>query len=73
MNPLVETLVTVKKVLSDRTCHAHLPNGKQVFGFIPVDDVAFPLDEGALVRARLNVADFSRAELLRPEATPAAL
>jgi hypothetical protein len=62
----VETVATIRAVLSERTCHAMLPNEKVIFGFIDKDLPAFPLHLGGRVRVQLNVADFSRGEMLEP-------
>lgn len=60
----VETQVTIQKVLCDRTCHATLPNGKVVVAFIDAKKPRFPLIEGCVMPVRMDVADFSRAELI---------
>lgn len=60
----VETDVTIQTVLCDRTCHATLPNGKVVLAFIDAHKPRFPLVAGAVMRVRMDVADFSRAELI---------
>lgn len=60
----VETDVTIQNVLCDRTCHATLPNGKVVLAFIDAHKPRFPLVAGAVMRVRMDVADFSRAELI---------
>lgn len=60
----IETVATIHEVLSDRTCHALLPNGKQFFGFTSKEVATFPLQTGGKVRVQLNVADFSRGEML---------
>lgn len=58
------TVAVVREVLTSRTCHAALPNGKIIFGFTPKEDADLPLTEGTQVRVQLNVADFSRGEML---------
>lgn len=60
----IETIVTVRDVIDARTCHASLCNGKIIFGFISKGLADFPLNEGAQVRVQMNVADFSRGEML---------
>jgi hypothetical protein len=60
----VETVATIRRVLSPRTCHAVLPNGKEIFGAIQKQLPDFPLQEGAEVRVRLYVSDFSYGEML---------
>ncbi|MFM2168223.1 MAG: hypothetical protein RIS79_2594 [Verrucomicrobiota bacterium] len=60
----IETQVTIQNVFCDRTCHATLPNGKVVVAFIDAKNPRFPLVEGSVMRVRMDVADFSRAELL---------
>lgn len=62
----VETLVRVTEVLSERTATATLPNGREVFVYVGSDGLESDaeLAAGAVLRARLFVADFSRAELL---------
>ena len=63
---MVETEVTVTEVLSDRTAVAKLPNGREVFAYVGAAGLgaAGALEAGAVLKARLFVADFSRAELL---------
>jgi hypothetical protein len=62
----VETAVTVTAVLSDRAAMVTLPNGREVFAYVGSTGLPAtpPLMPGAVLRARLFVADFSRAELL---------
>ncbi len=60
----VETVAVIRRVLSPRTCHVVLLNGKEIFGTIAKELPAFPLHEGASVRVRMHVADFSYGELL---------
>ncbi|MDB6003391.1 MAG: hypothetical protein JWR15_378 [Prosthecobacter sp.] len=60
----VETVATIRRVISSRTCHAVLPNGKEVFGTIQKQLPDFPLQEGASVRVRMHVCDFSYGEML---------
>ncbi len=60
----IETQVVVQRVLNERNCHATLANGKVVFAFIDAHKPLFPLAEGATMRVRMDVADFSRAELI---------
>lgn len=60
----IETVATVHQVISPRTCHAALPNGKIIFGFTSDDVADLPLASGAQVRVQMNVADFSRGEML---------
>ncbi|MBE2282739.1 MAG: hypothetical protein IAE77_04680 [Prosthecobacter sp.] len=60
----IETTITIQEVLSPRTCHASLPNGKIVFGFISKDAPEFQLEVGGKARVQMDVADFSRAEML---------
>lgn len=60
----VETIATIRRIISPRTCHATLPNGKEIFGTIAKQQPDFPLQEGASVRVRLYVSDFSYGEML---------
>ncbi|WP_395752187.1 hypothetical protein [Prosthecobacter sp.] len=60
----IETVATIRRVLSARTCHAVLPNGKEIFGTIQKHLPDFPLQEGASVRVRMHVCDFSYGEML---------
>ncbi len=60
----IETVATVRQVLSPRTCHAALANGKIIFGFTSNDVADLTLAEGTQVRVQMNVADFSRGEML---------
>jgi hypothetical protein len=62
----VETHVRIQHVLTERTAHATLPNGKVVFAFIPHLDLVFPIIADSSMRVQMDVADFSRAELLPP-------
>lgn len=60
----VETVAVIRDVIDARNCHAELPNGKRIWGFIARDLPDFPLEEGAAVRVRMHVSDFSYGELL---------
>ncbi|MFC5456860.1 hypothetical protein [Prosthecobacter fluviatilis] len=60
----VETTATILRVLSPRTCHAVLPNGKEIFGTTQKHQPDFPLQEGATVRVSMHVCDFSYGEML---------
>ncbi len=60
----VETVATIRRMISPRTCHAVLPNGKEIFGTIQKQLPDFPLTEGAVVRVRMHVCDFSYGEML---------
>ncbi|MDB6007444.1 MAG: hypothetical protein JWR15_4431 [Prosthecobacter sp.] len=60
----VETVATIRRVISPRTCHAVLPNGKEIFGTTAKQLPDFPLHEGATVRVSLYVSDFSYGEML---------
>lgn len=60
----IETQVVIQRVLSDRTCHATLPNGKVVLAFIDTRAPLFPLAAGSTLPVRMDVADFSRAEFI---------
>jgi len=61
----IETVVTVREVLDHRNCHAVLANGKIIFGFTSKEVPDLPLAEGVQVRVQMNVADFSRGEMLQ--------
>lgn len=63
----IETIVTVREVLTPRTCHAALANGKIIFGFTAKEVADLPLAEGTRVQVQMNVADFSRGEILAME------
>ena len=52
----------VREIISERTCHAALPNGKIVFGFI--DQPGLTITEGAKVKISLNLCDFSKGEIV---------
>jgi len=60
----IQTSATIREVISPRTCHAVLPNGKAIFAFTSKKIETLPLQEGALVVVRMDVADFSRGEML---------
>lgn len=60
----IYTQATIREVISARTCHAVLPNGKDIFGTIERDVADFPLKEGASVRVQMHVSDFSYGLLL---------
>lgn len=60
----VETIVTIREVITPRTCHAALPNGKIIFGFTEKSLPDLPLEAGGRVRVQMDVADFSRGEIL---------
>ncbi|MCB1226833.1 MAG: hypothetical protein KDK99_13540 [Verrucomicrobiales bacterium] len=59
----IETHVTVRELLSERTATVELPNGLRLLGYLRRDHRGAPLAVGQNLRARLNVADFARAEL----------
>lgn len=67
----LETQVVIQRVLGVRTCQASLPNGKVVLAFIDAKKPRFPLVEGRRMPARMDVADFSRAELIGAGDSPA--
>jgi hypothetical protein len=60
----VDTEVVIHAVHGPRTWHAELPNGKCVMAFLEKEDPLIELRPGARVKARLTVADFSRARVL---------
>jgi len=60
----IHTSATIREVISPRTCHAALPNGKVIFAFTSKKIETLPLQAGALVVVRMDVADFSRGEML---------
>lgn len=62
----IEASVSVERPLSECTAEVRLPNGRQVFGYLAKAARKQPPIAGAQYRARLFVADFSRAELLAP-------
>ncbi len=63
----VETVATIREVIDARNCHAHLPNGKEIWGFISKGAPDFPLNEEAKVRVLMRVSDFSYGEMLGAE------
>ncbi len=62
----IEAIVVVARVLGGRTARVRLSNGREVFGYAGKSAAIKDLAEGDAWRARLFVADFSRAELLAP-------
>ena len=60
----VETVATIRTVIDARNCHALLPNGKEIWGFIGKGIPDFPLNAGAKIRVRMRVSDFSYGEML---------
>ncbi len=64
---LIETVVEVKEVLTDRNCRVALPNGRIMFGYTTSRAAGMKLEPGLRARARLNVADFERAMLIGPD------
>jgi translation initiation factor IF-1 len=60
----VQTLARITEVLSARTAHGELPNGKSVFLFVEKEGTAPPLNAGDHVSVQLSVADFSQARIL---------
>jgi len=60
----VETVVTIHEIIGPQTCRAALPNGKIIFGFISKKAENFQLQTGAKARVQMDVADFSRGEML---------
>ena len=66
-NPsLIETIVEVREVFTDRNCEVALPNGRITFGYLAKSAHSIKLTPGLRARAQLNVADFERAILLAP-------
>jgi len=59
----IKTQVVIREVLNHRLAKATLPNGKEVHAFIDFQSELFPIVEGSTMRVRMDVADFSRAEL----------
>ena len=59
----IETHVVIREVLNHRLAKATLPNGKEVHAFIDLHSELFPIVEGSSMAVRMDVADFSRAEL----------
>lgn len=54
----------IKEVISDRTYHASLPNGKVIFAFFPSHRQEPQLAVGAQVRVALSLYDFSEGEIV---------
>lgn len=66
-NPsLIETIVEVREVFTERNCKVALPNGRITFGYLAKSAHTMKLTPGLRARAQLNVADFERAILLAP-------
>ena len=65
----VDTSVQVAQVLDERSARVRLPNGREVFAYLGETLAGGGLQAGQSWRARMFVADFSRAELLGPEPT----
>jgi translation initiation factor IF-1 len=63
----IEVEVEVETVLTEATAMVKLPNGRVVFGYCGDQwaGLAQALEGGGRVLARLFVADFTRAELMR--------
>lgn len=61
----IQTSATIREVISPRTCHAMLANGKMIFAFTSKKIETLPLHEGGQVIVRMDVADFSRGEMIR--------
>jgi hypothetical protein len=63
---MVETTLTVQRMIRPRIYRALLPNGKEITAFVPPKEAERigPLAVGAKVRARLTVEDFSSALVL---------
>lgn len=56
--------VVITEVLSERTFHGTLPNGKQVLAFYPKTRVGAPLAVGDHVVIELSLFDFSEGEIV---------
>jgi translation initiation factor IF-1 len=54
----------ITEVLSERTYHARLPNGKVIFAFVPRLRMTEPLQIGAEVSVALSLYDFSEGEIV---------
>ena len=60
----IQTSATIREVITPRTCHAILPNGKPIFAFTSKKLDSLPLEAGGQVIVQMDVADFSRGEML---------
>jgi translation initiation factor IF-1 len=60
----IHTSATIREVITPRTCHAALPNGKIIFAFTSKKTETLPLHGGGKVIVQMDVADFSRGEML---------
>jgi hypothetical protein len=60
----VEAEVIIESAHTHRAWRAALPNGRKIIAFVPEGAPPLRLEPGAKVRARLSVADFSRAEII---------
>ncbi len=56
--------VVITEVLSVRTYHGSLPNGKRVLAFYPKTRVGRPLSVGDRVVIELSLFDFSEGEIV---------
>mgnify|MGYP000955674301 CR=1 FL=1 len=56
--------VVITEVLSERTYHGTLPNGKRVLAFYPKTRVGTPLSVGDRVVIELSLFDFSEGEIV---------
>lgn len=65
----IEATARIIEVLSPRTAHAALPNGKRLFAFVPAREAAQELRVGTAVRVRVALADFSRGQVIGPSPT----
>lgn len=55
--------VVIEEVLTDRTWHARLPNGKQILAFARPRSPQRTLNVGDRIEVWMTVEDFSRGEV----------
>ena len=62
----IQATATITRVLTERTAHGTLPNGKNIFLYLEESDPRCELAPGAKVEVCLSVADFSRGRIVGP-------
>lgn len=62
--PSIRAAVTVRQILTPRTCRGTLPNGRAILVFVPRTVAPPQINTGDVIIARLSPADFSTGEFV---------
>lgn len=67
----IRATVTIREALTVRTFRATLPNGREIFIFVPRMAPLPSIRAGDQVIARISLGDFSRGEFVGAASAPA--